>query len=68
MGLKVTDNGASATGPRYILTSSASRFFLEDGEVSTNYLDSGEANSFVQSTADLSATELISAVAAEAGR
>lgn len=69
MGLKVTDNGASATGPRYILTSSASRFFLDEaGEVSTNYLDSGQANSFVTSAADLSATELISAVAAEAGR
>lgn len=63
MGLKVTANGAAASGPRYILTSSSARFFLEPGgDVRVNYRAEHvqqEANAFVREAAALNVDELI---------
>lgn len=68
MGLKATPNGSTEAGPRYILTSSATRFFLEsDGDVQTNYLNPREAGPFVAEAASLSVEQIVAA-AKEASR
>lgn len=65
MGLRATGNGSTEAGPRYILTSTASRFFLDpDGDVRDNYLDRQEASPFVTETSSLDARQLVELVKA----
>lgn len=68
MGLQATPNGSTDAGPRFILTSSAARFFLTpDGEVDTNYLDQREANDFVLRADEMDVDQLLAAAEAAAG-
>lgn len=66
MGLKATTNGATATGPRYILTNSSARFFLEaDGQVRDNFLgenEEREATPFYNQATELRVEELVEQV------
>lgn len=63
MGLKATDNGRTSAGPRFILTSTASRFFLDDdGDVRDNYLSQQQASKFVSEAATLTKQQLLDQV------
>lgn len=63
LGLVITDNGMTSAGPRFILTSSATRFYLhDDGSVTGNYIDTDEDTRFVDEMTALTVEQLLQRV------
>jgi hypothetical protein len=66
LGLRRTDRGDGIGGPRFVLTSTATRFYLtSDGQVDDNYVDDDEINTFVRDAAATSADDLLAEVRAQ---
>jgi hypothetical protein len=63
LGLKGSSNGEGIGGERFVLTSTATRFYLRaSGDVAHNYVRDSEASQFALDTAAMSVDELLSRV------
>ena len=65
LGLKRSSNGEGIGGPRFVLTSTATRFYLRPGgQVVHNYVRNDQAQPFALDAAALTVTQLLREVRA----